>query len=339
MASSDFGMVDSVKDVSVFFESIFEHYAIGIVIIDGNGNILKANRAFHKNLGYVPEKLNGTPLKDVAYQGDVDSLLKNYSAVHSGKLDSHSSNQRFVSANGEIVWVHNSLNATKINGHSTKFVVLMSRDITSQIKREAELAVSAALDNLPLSVMLVDPKGTVQASNRTAQQILDQKDGVFITPEKKLLLGDKDDQYRFLELINYASRTGTFAHPPYGEAMTIQRRSMKKNFSILVAPVRGGGSFDQGERRPGALVYFTDPEKVHITPTEILCSLYGLTQAEARIAAEIVDGKSMTEIAEDNGVSQNTVKSQLKRIFAKTETQGQSDLIRLILRSPAMMET
>ena len=119
-----------------------------------------------------------------------------------------------------------------------------------------------------------------------------------------------------------------------GGALVLQRPSMRKGYSVLVTPVRGGNNFDVGKRKPGAFVFISDPEQNHKPPTEVLCNLYGLTPAEARIAAEIVNGRNVSEISETFAISPNTIKSQLKQIFSKTETQGQSDLIRLILRSP-----
>jgi DNA-binding CsgD family transcriptional regulator len=85
-----------------------------------------------------------------------------------------------------------------------------------------------------------------------------------------------------------------------------------------------------GERAVAA-IYVTDPEQVSERPEVVLIRLYGLTPAEAKVAALIVRGMSARQAAEGLAISYNTVKSHLKRVFAKTGTKRQGDLIRLIV--------
>ena len=83
---------------------------------------------------------------------------------------------------------------------------------------------------------------------------------------------------------------------------------------------------------PGALLMIRDPDVS--TPTNnALRELFGLTPTEAAIAAALVDGKSLQEIAAASGTTFHTVRSHLKAITQKTGTRRQSDLIALILRS------
>jgi DNA-binding CsgD family transcriptional regulator len=91
-----------------------------------------------------------------------------------------------------------------------------------------------------------------------------------------------------------------------------------------------------GERAVAA-IYVTDPEQVSEKPEVVLIRLYGLTPAEAKVAALIVRGMSARQAAESLGISYNTIKSHLKGVFAKTGTNGQGDLIRLIVGRAAQM--
>ena len=54
--------------------------------------------------------------------------------------------------------------------------------------------------------------------------------------------------------------------------------------------------------------------------------LFGLTQAEARVALQIGAGKSVNEIAEASGVKVGTIRSQVISIFAKTGLNRQQDV-------------
>nr|WP_283815780.1 helix-turn-helix transcriptional regulator [Bradyrhizobium lablabi] len=57
---------------------------------------------------------------------------------------------------------------------------------------------------------------------------------------------------------------------------------------------------------------------------------FGLTQAEARVALASSSGKTMFETAQLLGLSPNTIKTHLRRVFAKTATGRQAELARLM---------
>ena len=59
--------------------------------------------------------------------------------------------------------------------------------------------------------------------------------------------------------------------------------------------------------------------------------MFGLTAAEKRIAALAADGLTRSEIAEASGVSDHTVKSQLRVVYDKTGTRDQRQL-QLLMR-------
>lgn len=66
-------------------------------------------------------------------------------------------------------------------------------------------------------------------------------------------------------------------------------------------------------------------------PTHILLGLFDLSPAEARVAQKIVEGSSVEEIATDHELSRETVRNQLKAVFAKTGTNRQAELVGLLM--------
>lgn len=64
----------------------------------------------------------------------------------------------------------------------------------------------------------------------------------------------------------------------------------------------------------------------------ILCSAFGLTQAEARIALGIMRGESVATIAAARGIAVATARTQLKSVFAKTRTHRQAELAAFVGR-------
>ena len=58
---------------------------------------------------------------------------------------------------------------------------------------------------------------------------------------------------------------------------------------------------------------------------------FGLTAAEARLATEVLKGDGRAAAARRRGISLDTANYQLARIFEKTGTHRQTELIRLLL--------
>ena len=63
---------------------------------------------------------------------------------------------------------------------------------------------------------------------------------------------------------------------------------------------------------------------------EALMHMFGLTQAEARIARAIAEGQTTSAIATSLNTSRETVRSQLKSVLAKTCVSRQGELISLL---------
>jgi DNA-binding CsgD family transcriptional regulator len=60
--------------------------------------------------------------------------------------------------------------------------------------------------------------------------------------------------------------------------------------------------------------------------------LFGLTQAEARVATTIFEGLSMREASDALGVALNTVRFQLARVYEKTGVTRQAELVKMMMR-------
>ena len=84
-----------------------------------------------------------------------------------------------------------------------------------------------------------------------------------------------------------------------------------------------------------ATLFIADPEGGHISTTEVLETLYQLTHAEAELVRLIAEGNSLEEVAAERGVTMNTVRSQLKQVFSKTDTSRQGELVHLVLTGVA----
>lgn len=80
------------------------------------------------------------------------------------------------------------------------------------------------------------------------------------------------------------------------------------------------------------VVMVRDPEATTPPPDQLLRSIFSLSKAEARLALALAEGGTLVDAADRLEVSHETARSQLKTVFAKTDTNRQTDLVRLISR-------
>jgi DNA-binding CsgD family transcriptional regulator len=107
--------------------------------------------------------------------------------------------------------------------------------------------------------------------------------------------------------------------------------------SVLVAPFRPARD-GFGAPLPAAILFIHDPEHGGLSQP-LLQELFALTPAEAAVAAALACGRTVEAIATDCGISLNTARTHLKRIFAKTGTRRQAEAVALLARSVATLRS
>ena len=97
---------------------------------------------------------------------------------------------------------------------------------------------------------------------------------------------------------------------------------------------------ERGQRRDilapfaaSVAVFTQDPVQAPLMPGEAFARLYGLTGGELRVLLALAQGLGGMEAADMLGISEPTVRTHLQRIFSKTGTSRQADLLRLLHHS------
>lgn len=115
-------------------------------------------------------------------------------------------------------------------------------------------------------------------------------------------------------------------------APVIVRRTVGRPLILLAQPLRKAGlEYFDGCR---AILTITDLNVPSRTDDDLLKRLYGLTSREAELCTSLMSGLTLNECADWLGMSVHTTRAHLKKIFAKTETHSQTDLILLFMRQP-----
>jgi DNA-binding CsgD family transcriptional regulator len=117
-------------------------------------------------------------------------------------------------------------------------------------------------------------------------------------------------------------------------AVSVSRSSWRRPYQLLLAPLRHGLSLFAGLRSPQIVLLIIDPERRRPSAPDLLVGLYGLTRREAVLASTLSCGKTVEEAAHELQMSYETARSHLRRIFEKTNTSRQAELILLLARLP-----
>jgi DNA-binding CsgD family transcriptional regulator len=192
------------------------------------------------------------------------------------------------------------------------------------------VSLQAAVDMSSTGMIFFDSAGKILCMNRNATAVVAQKDGLLSTLDG--LRAEQVQESANLDLlIRQATATsiGTGLHA--GGAILISRRSLPP-LHLLVVPTRNL-ELDLSTSA-AAVVFIVDPSRRLRPAAEILSGLYRLTPAESRVTLLLGDGKSLSEIAQILGVSRNTLKTQVARVYSKTGTSRQSQLVRLLAQFP-----
>ena len=205
----------------------------------------------------------------------------------------------------------------------------------SQRLNEADLLATAALssmDALLHPILLLDSQGILVHANTRGEALLSRNDGLTLR-QGRLEAGSAAQTGRLRLLIQQA--IGDPAHGVgLGGAMRLQRAS-KLPLSLLTMPFRHETAWSLG-RRPAVLVCLTDPSDSLGMPPAQLRTLFGLTTQQAQLAADLMTGLSLRDIAEGRGRSVHTVRSHLAGLMAKVDVNRQSELMLLLSRLPML---
>jgi len=214
----------------------------------------------------------------------------------------------------------------------------------ARLKREeAEKAVyEGSLDHMALGCLLLDGNGRVLCVNRTARAIIARQVGIEVR-QGRLLAEERGVQQALEGAIAKVmrARARLEAMGP-GELVRLRTRDGML-LGILVEPVPPAPYY-QGEQVPSLILHLCELSQCEAAmqaprdhSPELIAQLFGLTRQEARLAAWLGAGRSIAEAAEQMSIAVAAARNYSKNIYAKLGIKGQTDLVRLMCRSVALL--
>jgi DNA-binding CsgD family transcriptional regulator len=189
-------------------------------------------------------------------------------------------------------------------------------------------AMADALDNLSASVFLVDAEGRIVHANAAAQLVLAARD-VLCSAAGRLTACDAAAN----RILQDALSGGGNRNVPIdnkGMALPLMARDGTR-YVASVLPLTAGVRRRSGMAYAATAAVFVNEAVLDARSLpEIIVKAYKLTPTELRILLAVIEGGGIREVAEALGVAESTVKTHLGRVFEKTGTSRQADLVRLI---------
>lgn len=189
-------------------------------------------------------------------------------------------------------------------------------------------ALCAVVDHLPVGVFLLESDARILFHNRCSRELLETS-GAFSIRRGRLFIGDE----RATDLATIEKHPGSTVRMGIASltAGRKPRQTATAEHRIHVTRLTLRRKSD-----PVAFIVFATTAARQIS-TPVLKQLYRLTQAEAATAAHLFAGNRPAQIAAQLKVSTNTVRSHMKRIFAKCAVNSQIELVRLFALGPGVL--
>jgi len=104
-----------------------------------------------------------------------------------------------------------------------------------------------------------------------------------------------------------------------------------ERYVLYALPLTSGARREAGASWAAVAAVFVRKATLDLaSPPEVVASTYGLTPSELRVLLATVEVSGVRAVAEALGISQATVRTHLRRLFAKTGTSRQSELVKIV---------
>jgi DNA-binding CsgD family transcriptional regulator len=189
------------------------------------------------------------------------------------------------------------------------------------------------LDHLSCGVLAVDSDRRLLFANKLARKELDQQNGLMVRSGELCTSAPANDNRLKLLISDAATATHAKDRGTAG-ALTIRRGGRLLPMWLVAMPLSRPLRKVVGQENEVALLFVGTPEHSGKILETALSKLYRLTPRERKLVQMILEGYTVIDAATELGISINTARTHMKRIYTKTRTERQTDLVRVLLAGP-----
>jgi DNA-binding CsgD family transcriptional regulator/PAS domain-containing protein len=184
---------------------------------------------------------------------------------------------------------------------------------------------TSLLDHLVLGVILLDDRGHVSYTNRSAADLLGVAPGLADASPGGARDARTEAFYRAITP-DGPDEKAPYRHPVDGRPL-----------HLLYTDLDWSTDFGMAAQRFRRALFIGDPKQRSGDPIEQMSHLYGFTPGEAKLAWLLVGDLTLVEAASQLAITESTARTVLKRILAKTGARRQASLVRLLLSGPGQL--
>ncbi|WP_374651579.1 helix-turn-helix transcriptional regulator [Dongia sp.] len=195
------------------------------------------------------------------------------------------------------------------------------------LKTAEHTALADTLDGMSGALFLVDAEARIVHANAVAYRALERQD----------LCLTSGGRFAFLDraangmLKAFLTGTGTAAQPgaPRDLVLALDRAD-EERFIAHILPLAFHRARARKSGAAAAVIYLQRAALEMDSAPAVIAKAHGLTPTELRVLLAIVEIGGVPETAESLGIGEGTVKTHLRRVFAKTGAVRQADLVKLV---------
>jgi DNA-binding CsgD family transcriptional regulator len=193
---------------------------------------------------------------------------------------------------------------------------------------------SSILDMLAVAAVLVDASANIMHANASALRYFEE--GTALLRDGEKLSANSERCNHDLRLaITEAAAAGEVRVPKTGLSVVLKGTD-DRDLAAWVLPLGSGLRLSLGAPYAAqAAVFVRELGSTSPFPAELFVRHYGVTPDECRLLMALVQGMTLKDAADTLGIAHATAKSHLARLFQKTGSERQADLVRLAMTALA----
>ena len=196
------------------------------------------------------------------------------------------------------------------------------------LKTEEAATFAEVLDSLSCGAFLVEAGAQIVHANAVGRAILEAGD-FFQVVDGRLVAADLQTNETLRQMFAAAGE-GDAAVGVEGIAVPLTARTGERHI-VHVLPLTSGARRRAGTDYAAVAAVFVRKAAIESPYVpEVIARKYRLTPTELRVLLVLVEVGGVSEIAATLGIARTTVKMHLRRLFEKTDTRRQADLVKLV---------